>query len=234
MPGTCRGVKRALPCAIVEQTKTPERADPITRLLARRVAELRKASGMSQADLGERMAQLRSGWTRSTVAKLEKNLRESVSVGDLLALAQALDVPPVMLVADPRHVAEVPVADGAAVPAWEALMWLTGAKDLAGRRDSPTFTDGAWYADQAMALGAALHQLEHESRVTGTRDEQGNLTRDPETVRRVVEERERLALERVRAVLERIERFGEHLPALPPAVVKRAAELGVDLPGQAS
>ena len=77
--------------------RTTMRADEITRVLAAQVARLRKAAGWSQAQLAERVAKHRPGWTRSSVTKLENGLRESISVGDLVALALAFDVPPALL-----------------------------------------------------------------------------------------------------------------------------------------
>ena len=106
-----------------------KRADPLTRLIAERVAQLRKAAGIDQAVLGARMSELRPGWSRSTVVKLENLNRESLSVGDLVALAIVLNVPPPMLFADPRYVETVPIGEGRERTAWEALLWFIGSAE---------------------------------------------------------------------------------------------------------
>ncbi|MEU4372446.1 helix-turn-helix domain-containing protein [Pseudonocardia alni] len=128
-------------------------------MIADRVTALRREAGLNQAELGEQMAVLRPGWSRSTVVKLENYNREAVSVGDLLALAQVLDVPPALLVADPRTVAEVPVAQDETVSAWTALLWLSGDVRLDGRpADTSKFRD-AWllvHAGREAARWASL------------------------------------------------------------------------------
>src|SRR5580704_7701907 len=78
------------------QRKDPERADPITRLIAGRVREIRQQQRLSGASLGAAVRDLGlQGWVDSTVGKLETSRRESVTVRELLALAVVLGVPPV-------------------------------------------------------------------------------------------------------------------------------------------
>ena len=143
--------------------RTTMRADEITRVLAAQVARLRKAAGWSQAQLAERVAKHRPGWTRSSVTKLENGLRESISVGDLVALALAFDVPPVMLLADPRSVDEVPLAKGVTVSAWDALLWFTGdalaGRDLPGNRTVGPYEDAAAVIRAARELPSAIREV---------------------------------------------------------------------------
>jgi transcriptional regulator with XRE-family HTH domain len=212
--------------------KTPERADPLTRLLANRVIQLRERVGMSQAQLGQRMGYLRPSWTRSTVAKFERGLRGSVSIDDAAALAVCLDVPMVMLLTDPRAVDTVPLFRDAATGSWDAFAWWIGAKTLDGHE--PLFDDFAaarWLANHAIQLGEALHALEQNARVTGTRDPvTGQQTRDPGRVREITEERDRELLTDICEVLYLIKLGDTPLPTLPEWVHKRAAELDVALP----
>jgi transcriptional regulator with XRE-family HTH domain len=87
---------------------------------------------MSQEELGRRMSDLGcEGWGRTTVQKLENDRRGSISVQELLALASVLGVPPVLLVADPRTGATVPVGAGREMSPDDALAWLVGV-DAAG------------------------------------------------------------------------------------------------------
>lgn len=136
-----------------------QRADPITRVIADRVTALRRDAGMNQAELGERMAALRPGWSRSTVVKLENYNREAVSVSDLLALGQALDVPPALLIADPRAVEQVPVSADESVSVWTALLWLSGDLRLNGRPAAASQFRDAWllvHAGRDAAVAASL------------------------------------------------------------------------------
>lgn len=228
----------ALRCALVAPDEQTDRADPITRVLARRVAELRKAAGMNQAQLGERMAELLPKWSRSTVVKLETYKRESVSTADLFALALALGVPPVILLADPRQPGAVPVAPGLEVDQWDALAWLTGTAGLnkAGdrieyRRMGQDGADAGWLIYMSFLLAEALDTL-GAPMLTGVRDDDGRLTRDPEAIRRKTDEQHHDALSRVCDVLSRIERDGTApLPDVGEHVRRRAVELGVELPG---
>lgn len=197
-----------------------DRAEPITRLIGQRVAALRGAGGMTQGELGERMAGLRSGWSRSTVVKLENNKRESLSVGDLLCLAIALDVPPVVLVADPRTPGAVPVAEGLEVDQWEALLWMIGAGTIDIANSGRTFTAAAWLIHAGIGVAEALAELRKVDRGV-----------DAKRAQTRTDDRHRSALEAMHTALIRISAQGAPIPNLPPWVYDRAAELGVDLPG---
>jgi len=131
IPAIARKVNVALVCALVALSEDGDRADAITRVLARRVFELRKAAGMNQAELGAHMADLRPNWSRSTVAKLENNKRESVSVADLLALALVLNVPVTALLVAERS-SSIKLAEGHEYSPTEALLWLIAERPLPG------------------------------------------------------------------------------------------------------
>lgn len=240
-------VNRALSCSLVEPPKPGERADPITRLLARRVVELRKSVGINQADLGARMAELRPGWSRSTVAKLERNLRETLSVGDLLALAVVLGVPPIWLLADPATGDPVPVARGIEVDPWSALMWLRGGQQLT---DEP-FSDeplnlaapGRWN-EAALPLAWAAQAAAIVKQMVSTAEIRALRFLDPEGAEvPLVEVRtsldgvdadaaDRRLLAQLVPLLQRLHQHGFTLPRLSRCVVERARELEIELPGQ--
>jgi transcriptional regulator with XRE-family HTH domain len=75
---------------------TTEALAPVDVIRAR-VKELRGRSGMTAADLAERLAELGVNWNRSIVANFEGGRRPTVSVVEWLALAQVLNVAPVHL-----------------------------------------------------------------------------------------------------------------------------------------
>lgn len=190
-----------------------QRADPITRVIADRVAKLRRESGLNQAELGDRMAALRPGWSRSTVVKLENYNREVVSVSDLLALALALDVPPVLLIADPRAVDEVPIAADRTVNVWAALQWLVGAARVEN-------SDLQNYPRGSIAITAARDLRSQKTLAAGH-----DVTL-PEDV-------EREALTQLSLAINFIATTGA---SLPPgldvdAIYDRARKLGVYVPG---
>lgn len=117
-------------------------AEPITAAIADRVRVLRAAGRLTQKDLAEAMVLQGVAWTRSTVVNLEQSSkgsrgtgagRDAVTVQELLALARVFDIPPVMLLADPRHVANVEIVPGVRLPAWDAFLWITGGGDHAVR-----------------------------------------------------------------------------------------------------
>jgi hypothetical protein len=122
---------------------TRETAEPITATVADHVR--RHRAGTSQADLAAAMTARGVPWKRATVVNLEKRGagsrgdaatgRDALTVGELLALADALGVPPVLLLADPRTGATVPVGAGREMSPDDALAWLIGVDAAAA--DSP-------------------------------------------------------------------------------------------------
>ncbi len=182
-------------------------------------------------------------WNRTTVAKLETGRRETVTVQELLALALVLNVPPVWLLADPEGGSAVAVAEGVEADPWTALLWLTGWQPL---EESGA---GAWAsANNAIrllhALGSELMTWRSMRRATDVAlvpamiDQQdvpvGELPvwGDLEEARRQLDAPETAQL---RAIADRLRQFRElqlPVPQMPANVGKRAAELGVELPGQ--
>lgn len=68
-----------------------------TRVVAQRVREVRERRRMSASRLAEEMTRVGVPWDRGTVAKLETGRRANVSVAELLALADVLNIAPVHL-----------------------------------------------------------------------------------------------------------------------------------------
>lgn len=205
--------------------------------MGRRVFELRKAAGWNQAELGEHVASLGlSGWGRTAVAKLESGSRKSVSVQELLALALVFGVPPVILVADPRQPGTVPVAAGLDVEQWDALAWLTGTATLSTRggrleyrRMTPEGADSSWLIQMSFYMAELLETLKAPAK-TALRDEDDQLTGDPEAIRRLTDAEHRKALTALRRVLGRIQWDGSApVPDVGDRVRQRARELDVDL-----
>lgn len=81
---------------------------------------------MTAQALADRCAELGLPLDRAVIAKLEKGLRQSLTVAELLVLAKALGVPPIQLVFAVGHDDVTEVLPGQAVDTWEAAKWFTG------------------------------------------------------------------------------------------------------------
>lgn len=217
----------------------------VVAALAARVRDLRLSTGLSQVELGERMTEMGVEWSRTTVAKLESGRRESVSVEELYALAQVFDVPLVWLLADPQSGRPVAISEGVEVDPWTALLWLTGFQPLGGRGGS------AWSSaynalSQLNILARVLEQYRLIRRMLdvpmvpaqpageGAVADADVLTTlgDPAEARRQLEATEVTLLRSVADRLGQFRALNLPVPPVPPDVVKRATELGINLPGQ--
>jgi transcriptional regulator with XRE-family HTH domain len=238
MPELALACQQRMGYVSLVERKDPERADPITRLIASRVREIRQQQRLSGAALGAAVRDLGlQGWVDSTVGKLETSRRESVTVRELLALAVVLGVPPVWLLVDPKAGTPVPVAEGIEVDPWTALLWLTGSQPLEGP-GGDAWTS-AQYALRPLVTLAKL--LENYRRLQETfdmpmmsRTGAGDMVAvDPAEARRDLEATETRTLQSIANQLGQFRDLA-HLPVpqVPPDVRKRAVELGIELPGQ--
>lgn len=201
-------------------------AVPITKTVAKRVRELRESANLSGGALARRLADhgLKK-WNRTTVAKFEASYRASITVQELLALALALNVPPVWLLVDP-DADTVPVADGIEADPWSALRWIVGANQLPGQRESIEWQRAAMAVHSLRTVAALVARLE------GGRDWEPVLLGPDFTPEQEVEQHdraERLYLRQICGELRGFIEWGLPPPVLPRYVHERAKELGVDL-----
>jgi transcriptional regulator with XRE-family HTH domain len=207
------------------ERKDPERADPITRLIASRVREIRQQQRLSGAALGAAVRDLGlPGWVDSTVGKLETSRRESVTVKELFALAKALDVPPAWLLIDPSGT-PVPVVEGVELDPWSALMWMIGRQVIG----EPAGTN--WKSEELDLLSQVQRLWETLTELCGYLHRLKTFKLG-ERHREMLESMIREDLDQVRECLQHIADAGAAVPQLPAEVVKRAVELGIELPGQ--
>lgn len=80
--------------------------------------------------LADRCAGLGLPMDRTVIAKLEKGTRQTITVGELVVLARALNIPPVQLLFPLGREAETEIFPGESVDTWEALKWFTGEQEL--------------------------------------------------------------------------------------------------------
>lgn len=198
-------------------------AAPITAIIAARVRTLRTEADMSGGKLAAKLNELGVAWNRTTVAKFETGARHSITVQELLALALVLGVPPAMLLADPRHVDEVPLADGAVGPAWQALMWLVGRTEMTPVDGSPRSRDAV---DAVAVIWAGWEILEATSELTILEARWSG--RDQAALDRADQRdaaRHRESLVRINRALDKLRSIGAPRPELDPSVLARAKEL---------
>jgi len=210
----------------------------VTGAVTARVKQLRTDVRLSGAALADGMAKLGFRWNQSTVAKLESGRRRLISVDELLALAQVLGIPPVLLLADPRRdVGPIPISEGVELSAWEVLLWAIGSgtvgRGIGSDRRTSVAMDIIWHGRVvAEAAGAIEATRPLDVYRPGTQVRGDALTRDGRELG-TLDDLHRGHLETIAAALEHIvEELGAPAPQLGPTVLKRAAELGVELPGQ--
>ena len=200
----------------------------VTAGVTARVKQLRTSVRLSGAALADGMAKLGFRWNQSTVAKLESGRRRSISVDELLALAQVLGIPPVLLLADPRHDGPIPIFEG--LDAWEMLMWLIGSGIGSDPRSSDA-TSLIWCGRVVAEAAGAIGSTPLDAYRPGTQVRGDALSSDGRWLG-TLDDLHRRHLETIAAALERIEELGAPAPQLPPHVLKRAADLGVELDGE--
>jgi transcriptional regulator with XRE-family HTH domain len=122
----------------VTQTGWPER---LAHVIATEVRRYRKDRRLSAQQLSDRCAKLGMEIPRSTLADLENGRRSKVTVAELLVLAAALDVPPVLLVAPLGRQPKSEILPGRELPTRDAVLWLSG---VAGLSETPAGFDIAW------------------------------------------------------------------------------------------
>lgn len=81
---------------------------------------------MSAQVLADRCAHLGHPLARSVIAKLEKGHRQSVTVADVLVLARALGVPPLVLMLPIGAEETTELLPDQKVPTWASARWITG------------------------------------------------------------------------------------------------------------
>ena len=86
---------------------------------------------MSAQALADRCAELGLPIGRVAITKLENGIREKVSVAELLVLAAALEVPPVLLIFPVGREKAVEVLPARPLDPWHATLWLSGDARLA-------------------------------------------------------------------------------------------------------
>lgn len=102
----------------------------LTRSVAAQVRWYRQQRKMSAQDLSDRCAELGLPIARPVLSNLENGRRESITLAELVVLARALDVAPVLLVAPVGREATVEILPGREATAFGAMLWFAGEAEL--------------------------------------------------------------------------------------------------------
>lgn len=108
----------------------PNWADTVTATVAAQVRSYRTEKGLSLQGLAQRCTNLGYPTIRTTLANLEAHKRKSVTIHEILVLAMALEVPPVVLLFPNLANGQVEILPGVTATSWDALKWFSGEEFL--------------------------------------------------------------------------------------------------------
>src|SRR5947209_3072743 len=99
----------------------------LTRSVAEAIKHWRKERGMTAKDIESATERLGHRIPKTVIVNLENDRRGSISLAELLVIAAALDVPPVLLIAPLGRVERVEPLPGVELSPWETRGWIHGA-----------------------------------------------------------------------------------------------------------
>jgi transcriptional regulator with XRE-family HTH domain len=186
----------------------------LTRVVADQVRRYRQERKMSAQQLADRCDQLGLSIPRPVLSNLENGRRESVSIAELLILAAALEVPPILLVAPVDRQPTIEVLPGKEFDPWSATLWISGEARLADPAGTPDLVWLSWRDD----LGIVPLHRRHDQLVEDLSGEglwSGAATLDPvETLKIQRELKDQLEGE-LRTVRARMRELDLTPPTLP-------------------
>ncbi|WP_166459620.1 helix-turn-helix domain-containing protein [Amycolatopsis pithecellobii] len=106
------------------------------RVVAGEVKRHRKLRKMSAQRLSDATAELGSPIPRTVLSNFENGRRPTISLAELLVIARALEVPPVLLLSPLGRTDKFEVLPGIRMDPWLALKWF------AGEEEPPTIPEG--------------------------------------------------------------------------------------------
>lgn len=216
-------------CAAVEQTE--RWATSVAKAVGRRVAHHRArtldAQGrkLTTQGLADRTAELGHPMDRSVIAKLEKGHRHTITVPDVLVLAQALEVPPVLLIFPVGQERSVETLPDKTLSTWEAAKWFIGEEPWPGA-GSPEETGDRWKEWQQAAAPLDLYRSHEQSQRRWARAKM-NAFRDRKEADEASSEEGRAAR---LAAADEADRLMQTLEDTLRHVRQRMRDLGIELP----
>lgn len=116
----------------MEMARAPKQR-PLTRLVGENLAHWRKERGLSLAELSARMEDVGLSLNLNGLNKIERGTR-GIDLDELVALARALKVPPLVLIFPLGREQALDVLPGTPIDTWAAAKWFTGEADLTLQR----------------------------------------------------------------------------------------------------
>jgi transcriptional regulator with XRE-family HTH domain len=111
-------------------------------VIAGEIRRYRHERGMSAQKLANECERLGFPIPRNVLANLEHGRREAVSVAELLVLAAALRIPPVLLVVPVARQESTEMLPGMETPTWHAALWWRGDLVLEDLGEGPVLVPG--------------------------------------------------------------------------------------------
>ncbi len=143
---------------MTQPSRTPTQiTDPTGRTVAANVRRVREARGLSTYELARKLKDAGRPVSPSALAKIERGERR-VDVGDLMALAVALNISPsgLLLPVDTEPLADVEITGSRTVRALDAWEWIDGQGPL---HDPPAGVRAAYEARMTYRLHGRPHWL---------------------------------------------------------------------------
>src|SRR5664280_405378 len=103
----------------------------MTETVARQIDHWRGVRSLGAQKLADRTAELGMPVARNTIANLENGRRTTRTVGELLALAAALDIPPVVLLVPLGTSSDAETLPGVTVSTDRAFGWVAASQSAA-------------------------------------------------------------------------------------------------------
>lgn len=104
----------------------PSWPEQVISVVAERIKHYRQERELSAQQLANTCKEIGYTIPRSVIANLESGRRETVNLPELLVLAQALGVPPILLIFPLGRADRVEVLPGHDEDTWRAVQWFTG------------------------------------------------------------------------------------------------------------
>ncbi|RJL22043.1 hypothetical protein D5H75_36180 [Bailinhaonella thermotolerans] len=120
----------------------------------------RGGKGISTQALADRCADLGLPLDRSVIAKLEKGLRQTIAVGEVLVLAEALQVPPLLLILPIGNASTVEALPHVEISTTTAYDWFVGLEPGHRREEvaPESMRSDTWHASSKVARLMHEHQ----------------------------------------------------------------------------
>jgi len=184
---------------------------------------------MSLADVSKRASELGAPLSLNGLSKIELGNR-GVDLDEVVALARALRVPPVLLILPLGREAMVEVLPGTKIPTWAAVKWFTGEAPFPTKSDGSWIVDGTDYEDWVDAATKLFRELDELDKERSTARSRAGAARKAAAAAKTDEEARDHERQAVRH--ERMARSAENLLRRHRAAIRAAGlDPGELLPG---